>query len=112
MFIEVHGTQDMLQHLRLNFEDELQNAGYARGPRVGSMDAGRFDHYMKAESIVSIQIIEESQAGDSALKIETEQQSNELYQLWDTALMTYGKKLLATLVEFAHDKKRVEQGMK
>jgi hypothetical protein len=112
MFIEVHGSEDMLQQLRLNFEDELQNSGYGRGPRLGSMDAGRMDHYIKGQSIISIQITEESEAGDSTLRIETEREADELYQLWDTALIAYARSTWSRILDFAHDKKRVEQGMK
>ncbi|MGH9856777.1 MAG: hypothetical protein ACRD4B_02935 [Acidobacteriota bacterium] len=112
MFIEIHGSEDMLQQLRLNFEDELQNAGYGRGPRLGSMDAGRLDHYIKEGTIVSIQITEESEAGDSAMKIETETEASELYQLWDTALIAYCRNTVKQILDFAHDKKRVEQEMK
>jgi hypothetical protein len=112
MLIEVHGSEDMLQQLRLNFEDELQNAGYGRGPRFGSMDSGRLDHYIKEGIIVSIQIMDESEAGDCALKIEAEKEIDELYQLWDATLIHYARYTLDTILDFAHDKKRVEQEIK
>lgn len=111
MLIEAHASEDMLQEIRLNFEDQLQNAGYASGPRLGSMDAGRLVHYVKEDSIVSIQITEESEAGDCALKIESEQEIAELYEFWDAALITYCKNIRSKLMEFAHDRTRVEQGL-
>ena len=111
MFIEVRGSEDMLRALRLNLEDQLQTAGFLSGPRVGSIDAGRMMNYVKGEQIVSIHT-EESEAGDSVLRIESERELEELYELWDAALIAYGKKVKQQLIEFASDRQRVERGLK
>ncbi len=104
MFIEVHGPECMLDEIRLHFEDELQRAGYGTGLRLGSMDAGTLISYVQGDKIISIQVTEESEAGDSALKIEAESEITEIYELWDAALINYGRKMMSRLMNFARDK--------
>jgi hypothetical protein len=112
MLIEVRGSEAMLDEIRLFFEDELQKAGYAAGPRLGSMDAGILLSFVKGDAIVSMQVTEESESGVTTLRIESEQEISELYLLWDSALIRYGKELMSILIEFASDRTKVEQGLK
>jgi hypothetical protein len=112
MLIEVRGSEAMLDEIRLHLEDELQKAGYGTGPRLGSMDSGTLLSYVKGDAIVSLQVTEESEAGESTLRIEAEREIPELYELWDAALTSYGKKVMNILKAFASDKTRVEKGMK
>jgi hypothetical protein len=112
MLIEVRGSEAMLHEIRLFFEDELQKAGYAAGPRLGSMGAGILLSFVKVDAIVSMQVTEESESGVTTLRIESEQEISELYLLWDSALIRYGKGLMSILIEFASDKTKVQEGLK
>ncbi|MCI0412856.1 hypothetical protein L0222_08665 [bacterium] len=112
MLIEVRGSEEMLDEIRLFFEDELQKTGYGTGPRLGSMDAGILLSFVKGDAIVSMQVTEESEAGVTTLRIEAEHEIPELHELWDSALIRYGKKVMSTLIDFASEKTRVEQGFK
>ena len=113
MLIEIHGHEAMLVQIRLHFGDELQNAGYGVGPRIGQMEAGRFTCYVKEESIITVRITtEESEASEGSLRIESENEIPEMYSLWDAALVSYGRNIRENLLNFAHDKTKVENGIK
>ena len=112
MLIEIHGREAILDQIRLHFGDELQNAGYAVGPRIGQMETGRFTCYVKDDFIITTQITEESEASEGSLRIESENEIPEMYSLWDAALVSYGKKIRENLLNFAHDKSKVENGLK
>ena len=113
MLIEVRGKDHVLRELCLVLSDQLQCAGYAAGPRVGSMmDGGTVITYLKNASIVSLQVAEESEAGESALRVEAEQEIPELYDLWDSALIVFAKTIKEQLMDFAVNKQKVEQGIR
>lgn len=107
MHIEVHGPEHMLEEIRLHLQDQLERAGYREGPKISAMEAGILIDYVKEDSIISIQVTEESEIGESLLHVECEKELPELRDFWDAALVGYGKAVLERLMNFAVDKARV-----
>jgi hypothetical protein len=110
--IEIHGREAMLEQIRLRLQDELERNGYKEGPKVSSMDAGVLIDYLKGDLIVSIQVTLESEAGESILHVECEQEVPELEKIWDTALIHYGREVLEHLRNWSLDKDRINRELK
>ena len=110
MQIEVQGTESILRDISIIFGELLRISGYLEGPRFGTMDSGNLINYVKDSRIVSVQLTEESESDGSALRVETEAEIPELNELWDSALITYGKRLKMKLSNYAINKEKVEQG--
>ena len=111
MQIEVHGPQQVMEQIRLMFQDQMEKAGYEEGPKFTSRDTGVLINYTKGDLIVSIQVTEESETKDSTLRVEAEQEIPEIYELWDTALIQFGKDQIRHLYDFAIDKNKVKEAL-
>ena len=109
MQIEAHGPEQIMEQIRRLFQDQLEKAGYQEGPKFTSMDAGILISYTREEVIVSIQVTEESETSDSRLRVEAEQDIPGMYELWDAALISYGREVFERLRSFAIDKSKVEK---
>ena len=112
MQIEVFGSQQLLDQLRLHIQDQLEKRGYTEGPKISSMEMGVLIDYMKNGVIISIQVSQESETGDSVLRVESEQEVPELREAWDDALISYGREILEKLRSFAVDQAKVDQGLR
>ena len=107
MQIEIKGHAELLEQLRLRLQDQLEQRGFAEGPKVGSMV-----DYIKDGSIISIHLTEESDTGEAVLRVESEKDIPELNDAWDDALITYGKELAGKLRNYALDKDKVDRGLR
>ncbi len=107
MQIEVRGPDAFLEEFRLHLHDQLEKNGYVKGPKVGSMET-----YTKGDSILSLQISEESEGRECRLHLESEQEVPELAKIWDNALIAYGKELIGRLDGMAQGSEYVKKGLK
>ena len=112
MQIEIQGQVALLEQLRLRLQDQLEQRGFVEGLKVGSMKSGLMIDYVKEESIISIQLTEESDSGESLLRVESEKEIPGLRDAWDDALISYGKELMAKLRDYALDKEKVDHGLR
>jgi len=113
MFIEVRGNEYILNNLSKIFGDLLRVSGYTEGPRFATMDTGNLMNYAKGPTMVSVQLREEeSEMNETVLRVESEVEVPELYDLWDSALIVFGKKMRMQLLDFAVSKQKVERGIR
>jgi len=112
VYIEIHGSEQRMDDIRLAFQDQLEKAGFEEVSKFGSMDTGVLISYIKQDFIVSIQVTGESELNDSKLRVETEQEMDEIRLLWDSALIVYAIEVLKQIKSFAQDVNRVDQGIK
>jgi hypothetical protein len=108
MRIEIQGPQGLLEEFRLRLQDQLQKAGFSQGPKVTSMDRKVID-YTKGDAILNIEISHESEGRQGHLIAECETPIPEFEEVWDAALVTYGKEILERVRSFAIDKDRVKK---
>lgn len=109
MQIDISGPERLLEDLRLYLGDLLEQKGYSKGPKLLSMGAGMMVDYLKDDIIVSIEISEEAEGQECRLHVECEQDIPGFDEIWDTALVNYGKDIIVRLRSYAKDKKKVEQ---
>jgi hypothetical protein len=91
MPIEIRGPEHLLEELRLFLGDQFLKRGYEQGPKIGSMDSGGTVNFAKGEDIVTVHIKEEDEG--SLMYVESEKEIPELNDIWDDAIITYGKEV-------------------
>lgn len=112
MEIETRAPEPFLEEFRLFLTDELIQHGYTEGPKIKSMESGIMIEYLKNNWIVSLQISEESEQGESFMRLQSEREIPELNEIWDAALISFGKQILLRLRNFAVDKAKVSRELK
>ena len=110
MPIEVRGSEHFLEELKLFLMDQFTKRGYMQGPKVSSRDSGVTVNFTKGDLIVTVHIKEEDES--SLMYVEAEQEIPELADIWDEAIITYGKDLLTRLRGFSINKDRIDQAFK
>lgn len=95
----------MLSEFRMHLQNELERRGFTKGPKLLSMSSGMIVDFLREDLVVGIQILPEEEQQASTLRLETEQDIPELNTIWDTALLSYGKQVVALLKSAAVDKK-------
>ena len=106
MQIEVRGPEAILDQIRLYFQDQLEKNGFQKGMKVGFSESVAAD-YVKDDLIVCVELKQESES--VLLRVEAEQDIPEFAQMWDAALVTYGKEVVGHLRNFAFDKNKINQ---
>jgi hypothetical protein len=109
--IEIRCPESFLEEFRLHLEDEFEKNGYLKGPKVAYKDASHMETYVKGEIIVSLQI-QESDSGESALNLESEEEIADMKEIWDSAVIKYGKVLIQRLCDIAQNASFVEKELK
>ena len=109
--IEVRGPESFLEEFRLRLEDELEKNGYIKGPKVGYLESGHMETYLKGEIILSLQT-EESDSGEALLHLESEQEIADMKEIWDRAVVKYGHELIQRLREIAQNPTSIEKELK
>jgi hypothetical protein len=109
--IEVRSPESFLEEFRLHLEDEFEKNGYMKGPKVDHIESGYMETYVKGEIIVSLQI-KDSDSGQSALHLESEQDVADMNEIWDRAVIKYGKNLIERLRNIAQNASFVEKELK
>lgn len=112
MQIDVHAPEYFLEEFRLHLQDQFAKQGWTQGPKVGSIDRGHMTNFLKGESIVSLEISEESEGHDPTLHLESEVEIPELDEIWDRAIVVFGKELFSRLTSIARNKDKVTQELK
>jgi len=110
MPIEIRGPEHLLEELRLFLGDQFLKRGYEQGPKIGSMDSGGTVNFAKGEDIVTVHIKEEDEG--SLMYVESEKESPELNDIWDDAIITYGKEVLKRLRNYSINKGKFESSVK
>jgi len=106
MQIEVRGPEAILDQIRLYMQDQLEKNGFRKGMKVGFSESVMAD-YVKEDLIVCVELKQEAETG--LLRVEAEQDIPELNQMWDAALVSYGREILEYLRSFARDQSKVSQ---
>jgi len=106
MQIEVRGPEAILDQIRLYLHDHLEKNGFRKGMKVGFSESVMAD-YVKDDLIVCVELKQETET--SLLRVESEQDIPELHQMWDAALVSYGREVLEYLRNFAMDENKVSQ---
>jgi hypothetical protein len=101
----------MLEEFRSFLCDQLIRARFTEGPKVSSMESGSSVSYTKKDLIVSIQIGRGDDQGNCLMYMECERKVPELDEIWDQAIINYGKELMKRLRKFSINKSRVVQGI-
>jgi hypothetical protein len=110
MPIEIRGSEHLLEELRLFLGDQFYKRGYEQGPKVGSIDSGETVNFAKGDDIVTVHIKEEDE--ESLMYVESEKEIPELTDIWDDAIITYGKEVLKRLRNYSINKDKFESGVK
>lgn len=108
MHIEIQGPQDILEGFKLSLHHELHKAGFSDGPKIISADR-KVIGYTKGDAILNIEISEESERGQSRLMVECESEIPGFQNIWDAALIAYGKEIVNRIQNFAIDKEKVKR---
>jgi hypothetical protein len=109
--IEVRCPESFLEEFRLHLEDEFEKSGYMKGPKVGYIESGHMETYVKGGIIVSL-LIKDSDSGESVLNLESEQEVADMKEIWDRAVIKYGKDLIERLRNIAQNASFVEKELK
>lgn len=107
MEFEIKGSQGMLSEFRIHLQNGLEKRGFERGPKLLSMASGTIVDFLREDLVVGIQILPEEEQQVSTLRMETEQDVPELTEVWDSALVSYGKQVVELLNAAAINKKAV-----
>ena len=108
MHREIQGPAKLLEQIRLHLQNQLEMAGFGRGPKV-SAGEGWMTAYTKGVSIVSIELTTNEETQDGKLSIKCEQDVSDLSNIWDSALITYAKEFLSRLESYAINKERIKR---
>ncbi len=111
MQINVRGPESFLEEFRLRLEDELEKNGYQKGPKVGYVESGHMETYLKGETILSLQT-QESDSGEASLHLESEEEIANIKEMWDTAVIKYGKELIQRVQAIAQNPSLIEKELK
>ena len=112
MPIEIRGPVNTLDELRLFLSDQLVRSLYKVGPKFSSVDSGVATTYLKKDLIVSVHMGEPDEQGQCVLYMESEQKIPELEQIWDDAIIKYGKEIFKRLRRYSIKKDRVDRELK
>lgn len=107
MELEIKGPEGMLSEFRTHLQNGLESKGFKKGPKFLSMASGVIVDFLREDLVVGIQILPEEEQQTSTLRMETEQDIPELIEIWDSALVSYGKQVMALLKSAAINKKIV-----
>ena len=111
MQIDVTGPLELLEAFCLSFRDQMEKKGYGAGPRVARMDSGTYSSFLKEDVILTLELTEGGQSGESTLRLESETDVPGIDEIWDEALVTVGRELLSRIRGLARDSKKVEQAL-
>jgi hypothetical protein len=109
--IEVNGPEGILMELRWHLQNELEDRGYQEGPKVLSAETGAYTNFIKGKSMVGVQLVT-GEEENSVLTMESEQENQDLHDLWDAGLIRLGKDILTRIETFAKDRNKVLQNLK
>jgi hypothetical protein len=109
MQIEARAKHWLLRELMEVLSSKLLESGYLEGPGLQLMDEGNLMNYMKDDRIICLHLEEESE--ESILIVDSESEIPEVYDVWDSALIEFGKKVKMQLITFAKNQKKVKQGI-
>jgi hypothetical protein len=112
MEIEITAPKEILEEFRFHLHDQLLAAGFTQGPKIDSVESGIIIEYLKGNQIVSLEIQSELEGKNSIMHVEANQEIPELKELWDQAVLSYGKVNMERLLEFALDKNKVRKELK
>lgn len=112
MKIEISAAVEILQEFRLHFHDQLLGAGFIQGPKIDSVESGIIIEYLRGNQIISVEIQSGPEGKKCLMHMEANQEIPELKELWDEAVLSYGKVNIERLLEFALDKNKIRRGLK
>lgn len=111
MRIEIEGPQGILEEFRLYLQDQLLKEGFIQGPKIDSVETGLMIEYLRGDQIVSVEISSEVEGKSSKMQLEANKNLPALNDIWDDALISYGKQSLHRLWSYARNKDKVKKGL-
>lgn len=112
MPIEIRGPAHTIEEFRMFLSDQLIQSRYREEAKVSAMDSGIAISYTKKDLIVSVHLGEQDDHGERTLYMECEKEIPELEQIWDDAIIKYGKELLKRLRSYSIKKEKVDQELR
>lgn len=111
MQIDTSGPLEFLEKFSFSLREEFEKNGYSEGPHIGRMDSGTCWTLLKGKMIVALQLQEGDDPTNVKLHLESEKDVPGIDQIWDNALISFGRELLSRIRQMAKDPQKVEQAL-
>lgn len=111
MQIEIEGPEFILEEFRLHLNDQLLKSGFVQGPKIDRVDSGLIIEYLRGGEIVTIEISSEREGENSKMHLDANKNIPALNDIWDDALVSYGKQSLHHLLSYARNKDKVKKSL-